>query len=261
MALSDRCSCHLEHVCAGLAFRLDTHDSLHQCGDLRLRRRAGRQRDAERRRADGHDDGGGLPVCPRRPSAATFWAAASPPRRCARRSASGGRCRMISRPLPRPAVRQARGRAEADAGRGRRAGRAARALLPRHQFEPAAAGAVARASPASRRSSRGAASPPRRCSGESRRPICSCMRGSEDGGEPARCLVIEDSELGVRAGLAAGMKVWHFAGGCHVLAGYRLPRGAGRRTARWRTCPRWRRPSANWGFPLWRSHLSCGRER
>lgn len=37
------------------------------------------------------------------------------------------------------------------------------------------------------------------------------------------CLVLEDSEMGVRAAQAAGAQVWHFAGGAHVRAGYRLP--------------------------------------
>ena len=33
---------------------------------------------------------------------------------------------------------------------------------------------------------------------------------------PADCLVIEDSLNGIRAGLAAGMKVWRFTGGSHI---------------------------------------------
>ncbi len=38
---------------------------------------------------------------------------------------------------------------------------------------------------------------------------------------PDRCLVIEDSLNGIRAGLAAGMEVWRFTGGSH-LAGLDL---------------------------------------
>jgi beta-phosphoglucomutase-like phosphatase (HAD superfamily) len=33
---------------------------------------------------------------------------------------------------------------------------------------------------------------------------------------PDRCLVIEDSLTGIRAGIAAGMTVWRFTGGSHL---------------------------------------------
>lgn len=38
---------------------------------------------------------------------------------------------------------------------------------------------------------------------------------SSMGAEPARCLVIEDSEVGLEAGESAGMTVWRFVGGSH----------------------------------------------
>jgi len=40
------------------------------------------------------------------------------------------------------------------------------------------------------------------------------------GAEPARCVVIEDSPAGVRAGKAAGMRVIGFTGGSHCRDGH-----------------------------------------
>jgi HAD superfamily hydrolase (TIGR01509 family) len=42
--------------------------------------------------------------------------------------------------------------------------------------------------------------------------LCAARHGAD----PQRCLVIEDSENGLRAGRAAGMEVWRFTGGSHL---------------------------------------------
>lgn len=44
--------------------------------------------------------------------------------------------------------------------------------------------------------------------------------------DPSRCLVIEDTETGIRAGLAAGMQVWRFTGGSHMAGAGPAPADA-----------------------------------
>jgi HAD superfamily hydrolase (TIGR01509 family) len=50
------------------------------------------------------------------------------------------------------------------------------------------------------------------------------LAAAEMGADPARCLVIEDSEAGVQAGKAAGMTVFGFTGASHVHAETHAPR-------------------------------------
>jgi HAD superfamily hydrolase (TIGR01509 family) len=43
------------------------------------------------------------------------------------------------------------------------------------------------------------------------------------GADPKHCLVIEDSDLGIAAAQAAGMRAWQFTGGSHYAGSHRQP--------------------------------------
>lgn len=58
----------------------------------------------------------------------------------------------------------------------------------------------------------------------------------QHGVDPKNCLVIEDSLSGLRAGVAAGMQVWHFQGGSHMptsISNIVLPPGISRVISHW----------------------------
>ena len=64
--------------------------------------------------------------------------------------------------------------------------------------------------------------------------LAACATAQKLGVEATRCLVLEDSLNGVRAGVAAGMTVWAFVGGDHcdeALGEHLVAEGAERSVA------------------------------
>ena len=127
-----------------------------------------------------------------------------------------GRSRRLGRDVRAAAPRGLRGGARGRRGRRRRR---RGALGPRRQL--AASRRAARTSPSSSSSGAPGCGTPSRARSSAWRTsragspprTCSCTRRGELGAAPEACAVIEDSESGVTAGVAAGMAVFAFAGG------------------------------------------------
>ena len=226
---------------------------------VRLRRRAGRQRGAGEPARRGGPDRARLAHARPSSAAETFLGMALPDMLPVIEARVGPPAGGLGRGAVAPHRRCPVAGAGAGAGRGGgRAGGGGGRLARRRRLQLGAGGAGGQAASGSawRRSSPAASSPSRTWRGRSPRPTSTWPPRAACGAGAGDCVVVEDSLLGVRAGIAAG---------CRVLglgAARPTPRcwPGGRRRAlrrpwrRCRPCSAWRKPAHD-ASPRWRRSI------